>query len=512
MTKSGTFPESETIAFVASIGFLLLVCSSTVITPNLTDDFWYYYVVARNFVDRGSMSFDGTHLTNGFHPLWFTVISVVYLLSQHSDAVALRTISALSIALPIIGAIKVRQFLKPFAKDKTGIWIVWAVSIFYAAAGVHISFAGMEVALTLGLFPWLLAALASPSYRSNLFLLTLLATSVILSRIDCLLIVGIIWLSIAYRTFPVGTSLQSRIRRWLKAETIPVVLGAFPLIAYLTANILIFGSALPQSAVAKALTIAPGPYWDLLVLFSPEYKFGMILGLIYLTYLSITVFALWTCKERILIWALIIIWPLIFYCLLAMRSPWPLWSWYEYPIVACSPAVARIATGCNSRQHGLLAVLLGPAVAVFLAVSVWHVKYFSYDPWSNPINRAALMLKDFAATHPGTYAMGDRAGVVGYLLQSPVLQLEGLVGGREVLAAIDRQDDLVSFLREHNVMYYVSTDAKKDEEGCFFAVEPAKAGEKGKHMVGRICAEPIFEFSLEDKGKLSTTRVFKMSS
>jgi hypothetical protein len=42
----------------------------------LAADAFYYLQVARNVVDEGSVSFDGRHATNGFHPLWQGVLSV----------------------------------------------------------------------------------------------------------------------------------------------------------------------------------------------------------------------------------------------------------------------------------------------------------------------------------------------------------------------------------------------------------------------------------------------------
>lgn len=42
----------------------------------LAADAFYYFQVARNIVDEGSISFDGRHATNGFHPLWQAVLAV----------------------------------------------------------------------------------------------------------------------------------------------------------------------------------------------------------------------------------------------------------------------------------------------------------------------------------------------------------------------------------------------------------------------------------------------------
>ncbi|MFW2388237.1 MAG: hypothetical protein ACN4G0_07870, partial [Polyangiales bacterium] len=41
-------------------------------------DTFYYLTVARNVIEHGVVSFDGEHPTNGFHPLWQVVATVVY--------------------------------------------------------------------------------------------------------------------------------------------------------------------------------------------------------------------------------------------------------------------------------------------------------------------------------------------------------------------------------------------------------------------------------------------------
>jgi hypothetical protein len=42
---------------------------------NLPDDTYYYYVPLRNMAAGQGISFDGRSLTNGFHPLWFAILS-----------------------------------------------------------------------------------------------------------------------------------------------------------------------------------------------------------------------------------------------------------------------------------------------------------------------------------------------------------------------------------------------------------------------------------------------------
>jgi hypothetical protein len=491
------------VSLIPALFFCLLHARSAL----LADDFYYYYVIVTNFINHSSLSFDGANLSNGFHPLWFVLVAAVYLASGHSDAISLPAIGVISALLPIIGGIKVWQILKRFVSGTVSLATAWAFSVIYACGGLQVSYSGMEVALFLALFPWLLERLISPvNDPKQVFYFTLLATAIILSRLDSAMIVGIVWL------FVVGRACIERgkgpILNWLGANALPIILGGLPLLVYIVFNLAIFGALLPQSAIAKALTDAPGPYWEPLTFFKEH--FGLALGLLSLVFATITFIGLASGNSRLLPWIIVVVWPIVFYAALVSRSPWPCWPWYGYPIVASSPAVGMIAleTGTWNRFKAALSVFA--ALVVVAGVTGVQIRNLRRDQWDQSINAAALKLRDFARTHPGTYAMGDRAGAVGYVLGHPLLQLEGLVGGNRVLSAIRQKQDLLAFLKSNKIAYYISTNLKKDPNGCFAAREPAKAGSAALHMTARLCLQPVDEFSFDDDGVVMTTRVFEI--
>src|SRR5688500_4736879 len=41
------------------------------------DDFYYYLIPAQNIVEHGLSSFDGSTVTNGYHPLWMMCMVVL---------------------------------------------------------------------------------------------------------------------------------------------------------------------------------------------------------------------------------------------------------------------------------------------------------------------------------------------------------------------------------------------------------------------------------------------------
>lgn len=60
--------------------FMSLLCYSTLTEstfPGAADDTFFYFRTAENIVQDGSVSFDGLSFTNGFHPLWMGLLTVL---------------------------------------------------------------------------------------------------------------------------------------------------------------------------------------------------------------------------------------------------------------------------------------------------------------------------------------------------------------------------------------------------------------------------------------------------
>src|SRR5262249_51321391 len=64
----------------------------------LSDDSFYYFLIARNFVQGHGFSFDRLAETNGFHPLWMMALLPVHALTEDRTLAihAALTISALA--------------------------------------------------------------------------------------------------------------------------------------------------------------------------------------------------------------------------------------------------------------------------------------------------------------------------------------------------------------------------------------------------------------------------------
>jgi len=110
----------------------------------------------------------------------------------------------------------------------------------------------------------------------------------------------------------------------------------------------------------------------------------------------------------------------------------------------------------------------------------------------------AHQVADGMLGHEGRVAMGDKAGITSFLLQRPVVQLEGLVADNLMLRHIQRRDSLNSVLAEYGVDYLVVSLAETRpirRNGCYEVVapNPDQAG-SSPVMTGRFCSEPIIHF------------------
>ena len=74
------------------------------------DDAWYYFQIARNVAGGRGSTFDGLHHTNGYHPLWLGICSLVYL-AGFDGLAAVRALLALQLAIWVATAWRLATLL-----------------------------------------------------------------------------------------------------------------------------------------------------------------------------------------------------------------------------------------------------------------------------------------------------------------------------------------------------------------------------------------------------------------
>src|SRR6185437_7200684 len=137
---------------------------------------------------------------------------------------------------------------------------------------------------------------------------------------------------------------------------------------------------------------------------------------------------------------------------------WIFFGWYAYPLATA--AIASLVFTCEllapyvknpkvQMAIGAAVILLGPLRAA---------RYFDrhgpkWEVGDNSLVASSMQLAERVHARPGVYSMGAIAGVATYLLEKPVVQIEGLVADRAMIDHLRHEDPLQQVLRDYDVDY-----------------------------------------------------------
>lgn len=446
------------------------------------DDFFYYVQIARNLALHGLSSFDGIHLTNGYHPLWLLLLALLYSVSP--AATFFIAVEALSLLLLIVFYFAVSKCLA--SMDVACRYRNYVALLLSLHALLLFRF-GMEVTLALPLGMLLLAYVLSRKFRwtgRRTFVYGLLAACTVLARLDAALFVAL--LLCGQTLFP-GSSSPPWSKRLF--HLLVFLIGFSPFFLYLLSNEHWFHILLPISGYAKQLKplfpLSSTPIRSLLL--PPDRTKAvyvlpalLLLGFGLLRFQRIQPYL--DNRKRVVFFALLFF-PLTHFLTLAMLSDWAVWPWYFYSLTFSSVASLAILLRSNPQRAEVF-----PVTRVLQFVCACYAFYFlvyAVKKTASPLVSLAEDVRDFSANHPGIYAMGDGAGSPAYLSPQPFLQLEGLVMDKAYLKDMKVGRPLAQVLHEYHARYYILLNAPKD--GCFWANEPGQAGPHSPHMQGEIC-------------------------
>ena len=459
----------------------------------MQDDFFYYLKVAQNIADGRGSTFGGIARTNGYHPLYELLWVCLSYLGRSPHSILL-TLAILIFAAGIATVLLTIHFLRGV---QLRLLTSAALSCLAAAYCIRMFYSGMEVILTIPLVLAFLVALLHLEWWTQSFArsvaLGLLASLVVLSRLDALILVALVCACLLAQP-SVRASVQP-------INVAGVLIGLQAVTLYFLLNHHWFGTFLPISGMAKQLKrgiLPSGGAWHSLNLSQPIYLAvvsPVIVGLLCLPFL-------WKRLEpnlRAMLLAMLVF-PWLFYLVFSMESDWSLWSWYLYPIRLAF--VASLALFCiwpplsTFLQKTPVTLALCAVGMVALLLNPWRIQLPELYDRSIDVVR-------FADAHPGVYAMGDGAGAVGYLLQQPLVQLEGLMMDRPYLQLLRQAPPLRDLLQQYLVDYSIATYYRAGETNflvdrsvfdgrCLSALEPALAGSASPKARGQFCEQPIF--------------------
>ncbi|MBB6144078.1 hypothetical protein HNQ77_002030 [Silvibacterium bohemicum] len=476
------------------------------------DDFFYYLKVAQNIAAHGVSTFDGIHLTNGYHPLWMVVMVGAFKIAPSGGFYLLQAISVLSVLCVYWFSYLCLRMEQDWIKSLSG-------AVLLATFSVVLASTGMEVILTLPLVLLWIWYRLRPEFQwtnAQVVVWALLGSLVVLSRLDAAFLILLVFVLD-------GLGQRFTLRQWVERGGI-YTLGSWLVVVYLALNIWIFHSATPVSGKAKQLRWHHWPslssiksfFFPLTERIHIELSVpGTIAAICVLMLLVVP--ALGNRSPKRFLFFGLTAFPFFYIFLLSCLTDWPNggWSWYDYIFVFPIFSFMFLFRWPGKRVFAALAVamvlLLNTAIAAKLLTQVPEpggvAKQGSYGVYAT-----GKWLAEFSQSHPGNYAIGDRAGAPGYLMHEPVMQLEGLMMDAQYLKVLRTQRDLNQVLRDYDIRYYVSTNAKLDN-GCYVTSEPAKAGKDSPKMTGRFCSAPIGSYRYFSPGKSGgafTTLVFDL--
>jgi hypothetical protein len=449
------------------------------------DDFFYYLQIAHNLVEHGRSTFDGTTLTNGYHPLWLLVVAAFYFCG--GDQGVFAGVAVLTVAATVTTYLITQKLLSRYSIDPliAAFWAAWA-----ALFALSMDRTGMEVILTVPLLLAFLLFVDGEDYlrmpRSTVWA-GFLAALVILSRLDTVLLLVLYF---------AGLLLTEH--RSLLLRRVPwICLGLVPVFVYAASNLWFFGSLGPVSSNAKHLQ--PGYTFSAKTLQTLFHPLGLVAMAFLIPALLLTVaglvYGLVRRRQPVLFWVMLVFTP-VYLVVLSVSSDWGLWIWYRYPFIVSAIAglllLRDVLSGWSWTQY-----ILAPAAFVLCALFCVGLRK---TPQNTQILDLAFDLKGFAAGHPGIYGMGDAAGTPAVVIGQPIVQLEGLVMDKQFLNNIREQRNLLDVLKEYRVRYYVSTNAVPSGNGCFDLSEPKVAGPRSPHMRARLCQAPAKFFRSGEYG------------
>jgi len=144
------------LAAAAAVHFAVALLDFPTLARNgfLYDDSFYDFQIARHIAQGDGPSFDGTHLTNGFQPLYVSLLVPLYWVAGSNDTLPVHAALVLSALCTVVSAfflyrILARRTGEVAAIVAAGVWAFSPIVVRQAANGLETSLAVMMLAGTL---------------------------------------------------------------------------------------------------------------------------------------------------------------------------------------------------------------------------------------------------------------------------------------------------------------------------------------------------------------------------
>jgi hypothetical protein len=421
----------------------------------VADDASYYLTTARNIAAGHGMTFDGLHPTNGFHPLWLSLLVPLFLVPAAPETLVREVVL-------LQGALLAGAYLLLYRVHASlfGARTALLSGIAFVFVGAVPSINGMETALAvlllIGLYAYAWHLWCAPPSAARTIIGGALAGLLVLSRLDMVVVVAaavlcaLPWLADASRG------------RLLRAPMLQAAIGFCAVVApYLLYNELATGAVMPISGALKSsfpkLSLSAGT-----------------LGAIGLRYYACAALALgWLLWRRlrtgrllpqpdehfhtltITVLACAVLLHLV-HTVLFLRwgvSPWHFVLYRIFFVMLLAALFDWLL-----RQRALLATpaRYWAAVALLLAAGIARTyatdRYPLNGSWHAAVYQAAVWARSHTAPET-VFAMSD-SGDFAFFSERRVVNLDGLANNMDYQRVL-RTQSLNRYLRDSGVQYLV---------------------------------------------------------
>lgn len=436
---------------ISALVFLCVLISffvlpSEAIASLLSDDAFYYFKIARNFVKGYGFSFDAINPTNGYQPLWMYLLLIPAYITRQMHVEVFPRVALMYQAMLLLLAV---ALLHHAMIQRCSLPAVLIGDAFALVLGLQLFVNGMETTTVFLVFVgivWYLSRQTSDSPgAAHLALVGLLSGLLFLSRLDSIYIL-LMW--------TVGYALLRK-QLGIRWSHLLLMVGVMGLVAapYLLYNYVVFGDWMPISGKLKnsfPRVEHPDP-------FRIPLQFYLVL--------VICLFAaiwLWRKMEHPRTLLLFLLtwsagsWVHALHTVLFMK--WAVFNWhfasYWMPLTTIAPL---LLTRWQQSRYATPAYLAG--VVVWIAIVLSSGQFFwrawrgeEIPNWHRVGYRAALWARQNTPAS-AVFAMKD-CGVFGYYSDRRVVNLDGVVNNRELQTYLHRQQ-LGRYLAQKGVRFLV---------------------------------------------------------
>jgi hypothetical protein len=206
------FPWFEVVLIIVFLSATVFAALSDAYNlPNrwfIRDDAYYYFKVAQNISEGRGSTFDGIHLTNGYHPLWLLVCIPIFALARFDLILPLRVLAFVTGALQAGTAILLYRLVRRAVSTPAAIVVAsyWAfntyILLFLYKTGVESCIALFLIALLLCMLCQFEATRRQGTNRRQIAALGIVGLLVALGRLDLIFFALIVGIWIVFRDSP----------------------------------------------------------------------------------------------------------------------------------------------------------------------------------------------------------------------------------------------------------------------------------------------------------------------